>query len=333
MVRDVFFSDGREQGSGSREGSGDRRRRVRRQHPRAAAAGARLRRRGRGRADRLLRPATSSGRTCSASASPAAAWCEADLNALDLDALLADVEVVYHQAGQPGVRRRGAPTSTATRRTTSCATQRLLEAALRAPRPRRGSSTPRPRRSTATPCGTRPRRPTGRSRSARTASPSWPPSTCAALYARELRPADGLAALLHRLRPPAAAGHGASPASAAPCGTSAEIAGVRHRRPGPRLHVRRRRRRGEPPRGGDKVDKGAVFNVAGGTSTTVNEVLELLGRDLRPAAAASTGATGPRGRPADRREHRGHRGGHRLGTPPSRCGRGSRSSTGGSPPS
>src|SRR5438046_873915 len=30
---------------------------------------------------------------------------EADLNTVDLAALLADVEVVYHQAGQPGVRK------------------------------------------------------------------------------------------------------------------------------------------------------------------------------------------------------------------------------------
>jgi nucleoside-diphosphate-sugar epimerase len=59
---------------------------------------------------------------------------EADLNEVDLAAQLADVDVVYHQAGQPGVRKSwGADFDGYTRGNVN-ATQRLLEAALRAPR-------------------------------------------------------------------------------------------------------------------------------------------------------------------------------------------------------
>jgi UDP-glucuronate 4-epimerase len=56
---------------------------------------------------------------------------EADLNTVDLDGLVADVDVVNHQAGQPGVRLSwsdGFPTYVA--RNVN-ATQRLLEAVLR----------------------------------------------------------------------------------------------------------------------------------------------------------------------------------------------------------
>jgi UDP-glucuronate 4-epimerase len=58
---------------------------------------------------------------------------EADLNALDLTALLAEVEVVYHQAGQPGVRRSWGSDFDGYALDNVCATQKLLEAALRAP--------------------------------------------------------------------------------------------------------------------------------------------------------------------------------------------------------
>ncbi|GAA0906059.1 NAD-dependent epimerase/dehydratase family protein [Pseudonocardia zijingensis] len=59
---------------------------------------------------------------------------EADLNAIDLAALLADVEVVYHQAGQPGVRKSWGTDFDTYLHGNVGATQRLLEAALRAPR-------------------------------------------------------------------------------------------------------------------------------------------------------------------------------------------------------
>src|SRR5919198_2023682 len=59
---------------------------------------------------------------------------EADLNELDLVALLADVDVVFHQAGQPGVRASWGREFTRYTRDNVEATQRLLEAALKAPR-------------------------------------------------------------------------------------------------------------------------------------------------------------------------------------------------------
>ncbi|TQM43118.1 NAD-dependent epimerase/dehydratase family protein [Pseudonocardia cypriaca] len=58
---------------------------------------------------------------------------EADLNAVDLAALLADVEVVYHQAGQPGVRKSWGADFDDYLHGNVGATQKLLEAALRAP--------------------------------------------------------------------------------------------------------------------------------------------------------------------------------------------------------
>jgi UDP-glucuronate 4-epimerase len=59
---------------------------------------------------------------------------EADLNTVDLAGLLADVEVVYHQAGQPGVRKSWGADFDGYLQANVGATQKLLEAALRAPR-------------------------------------------------------------------------------------------------------------------------------------------------------------------------------------------------------
>ena len=61
-------------------------------------------------------------------------FVEADLNAADLPSLVADAELVFHEAGQPGVR---ASWGSAFERYTAdniAATQRLLEAAKDAPR-------------------------------------------------------------------------------------------------------------------------------------------------------------------------------------------------------
>lgn len=62
---------------------------------------------------------------------------EDDLNGLDLQRLLSDVEVVFHQAGQPGVRASWGQDFARYTRDNIDATQRLLEASLRAPRLRR----------------------------------------------------------------------------------------------------------------------------------------------------------------------------------------------------
>lgn len=56
-----------------------------------------------------------------------------DLRTTDMDALLADVTVVYHEAGQPGVRKSWGEDFTTYVEANVLATQRLLEAARRAP--------------------------------------------------------------------------------------------------------------------------------------------------------------------------------------------------------
>jgi UDP-glucuronate 4-epimerase len=63
-------------------------------------------------------------------ASPNFEFIEADINSTDLDKLLSDVDVVFHQAGQPGVRLSwGKDFSTYTSANIE-ATQKLLEAAV-----------------------------------------------------------------------------------------------------------------------------------------------------------------------------------------------------------
>jgi len=60
-------------------------------------------------------------------------FVEGDLNALDLDALLDGVPVVFHEAGQPGVRSSWGEDFGTYVNANVLATQRLLEAARRAP--------------------------------------------------------------------------------------------------------------------------------------------------------------------------------------------------------
>ncbi|RBY84542.1 NAD-dependent epimerase/dehydratase family protein [Blastococcus sp. TF02A-30] len=60
-----------------------------------------------------------------------------DLNTADLDALLAGVQVVFHEAGQPGVRKSWGEDFATYVDANVLATQRLLEAARRAPDLRR----------------------------------------------------------------------------------------------------------------------------------------------------------------------------------------------------
>src|SRR4051794_2589774 len=57
-------------------------------------------------------------------------FVEGDLNALDLGPLTEDVEVVFHEAGQPGVRSSWGSDFTRYADDNICATQRLLEAAV-----------------------------------------------------------------------------------------------------------------------------------------------------------------------------------------------------------
>lgn len=64
-------------------------------------------------------------------------FVEADLNVVDLDALLEGVAVVFHEAGQPGVRASWGQEFATYVQANILATQRLLEAARRAPALRR----------------------------------------------------------------------------------------------------------------------------------------------------------------------------------------------------
>ena len=64
--------------------------------------------------------------------SPAFRFVEADLRSDDLDGLLADVDVVFHQAAQPGVRLSWSEGFATYDSCNVLATQRLLEASVRA---------------------------------------------------------------------------------------------------------------------------------------------------------------------------------------------------------
>jgi UDP-glucuronate 4-epimerase len=66
-------------------------------------------------------------------ADPALTFVEGDLNDLDLTALLADVEVIFHLAGQPGVRSSWGTQFAEYTANNIDATQRLLEAASAVP--------------------------------------------------------------------------------------------------------------------------------------------------------------------------------------------------------
>ena len=132
---------------------------------------------------------------------------EADLNAVDLPALLADVEVVYHQAGQPGVRKSWGTDFDGYLQGNVGTTQKLLEAALRAPHLSRFVYA-----SSSSVYGNALRYPTQESDLPRPLSPYGVTKLAAehlcTLYAQNYGLPDGVAALLHRLRPAAAARHG-----------------------------------------------------------------------------------------------------------------------------
>ena len=144
----------------------------------------------------------------------------------------------------PACARRGGRDFDRYARDNVCATQRLLEAALRAPRLRRFVYA-----SSSSVYGNAERYPTEETDRPQPLSPYGVTKLAAehlcGLYAAQLRPADGVAALLHRLRSAAAARTWPSPASAAAVRDGAEIAVYGDRRPDPRLHLRRRRRGGQ----------------------------------------------------------------------------------------
>ena len=275
--------------------TGDGGRRVRRQHPRRPAAGRRPRRHRRRRADRLLRPGPQARRTCGGIEHPRLRVVQADLN----DA---------RPRGAARRRRGGLPPGRATgvRRSWGrdfdryaqdnvVATQRLLEAALRAPRLRRFVYA-----SSSSVYGNALRFPTEETDRPQPLSPYGVTKLAAehlcSLYAENY----GLPTVSLRYFTVYGPRQRPDMAFTRFCRAvrdGAEISVFGTGRPGPRLHVRRRRRGGQPPRGRRQSrGRAPCFNVAGGTSTTVNEVLELLGRDLRQGARRQPGRAGSRGR-------------------------------------
>ena len=200
---------------------------------------------------------------------------EADLNAIDLAALLADVEVVYHEAGQPGVRRSWGSDFDRYTQDNVCATQKLLEAALRAPRLQRFVYA-----SSSSVYGDALRYPTQESDLPQPLSPYGVTKLAAEHLCRLYAENYGLPTVSLRYftvygprqRPDMAFTRFCA---AVRDGTEISVFGS-----------------GEQVRdftfvddvveanvrvAGAAVENGAVFNVAGGTSTTVNEVIELLG--------------------------------------------------------
>ena len=134
-------------------------------------------------------------------------FVEADLNTLDLAPLLADAEVVFHQAGQPGVRASwggdfAATPSDNVSPPSACSRRHGSPGASSA------SSTP-PRSSV---YGNAERYPTDETDRPQPVSPYGVTKLAAehlcTLYAHNYGAPDGVAALLHRLRPAAAARHG-----------------------------------------------------------------------------------------------------------------------------
>jgi UDP-glucuronate 4-epimerase len=200
---------------------------------------------------------------------------EADLNAVDLAALLADVDVVYHQAGQPGVRKSWGTDFDAYLQGNVGATQKLLEAALQAPRLTRFVYA-----SSSSVYGNALRYPTQESDRPRPLSPYGVTKLAAehlcTLYAQNYGlPTVSLRYFTvygPRQRPDMAF---TNFCKAVRDGVEIPVFGTGHQ-------VRDFTYVDDVVEANVRVaaadiPAGAVFNVAGGTSTTVNEVIELLG--------------------------------------------------------
>ena len=128
----------------------------------------------------------------------------------------------------------------------------------------------------------------------------------------ELRPRRRGAALLQRLRPAAAAGHGLHRASSTRS-RRARLRAVRRRDAEPRLHVRRRRRRRRPIAAMERAPPGRPTTSAAASEATMLEAIaaassELAGRTLDVPRArrcpATSGGRGPT-RPASGRARLG----------------------------
>ena len=110
---------------------------------------------------------------------------------------------------------------------------------------------------------------------------------------RELRRADRVAALLHRLRTAAAARHGASTSSCARrCRASRSRSTATASRRATSRSSPTRSRRPSPP--ATRGVPGRVYNIGGGSRVSINEVLEMIGRvtGRPPARRTRAGAEG-----------------------------------------
>ena len=167
----------------------------------------------------------------------------------------------------PACARAGARASTSYERNNVLATQRLLEAARRWPEKRLVYA------SSSSVYGDAERLPTAEDDAAaavlalrRDEARGGAPLPA---LPRQLRRRGRRAALLLRLRPAPAAGHGLQPLL--PCGAARGVAhGLRRRRADARLHVRRRRRRRDHGGRGARPAAGRVYNVGGGSRVSVN---------------------------------------------------------------
>ncbi len=200
---------------------------------------------------------------------------QSDLNDLDLAALIADVEVIYHQAGQPGVRRSWGSDFDRYAQDNVCATQKLLEAALRAPRLRRFVYA-----SSSSVYGNAPRFPTEETDRPQPLSPYGVTKLAAehlcGLYAENY----GLPTVSLRYFTVYGPRQRPDMAFTRFCRSFRDGEEITVFGTGDQIRdftfvsdvVEANLRVAE-----GRIAAGAVFNVAGGTSTTVNEVLELLG--------------------------------------------------------